>query len=264
MNSITMHRAQEISKLHEEIVGHFRSSLENAIRIGALLTDQKAELKHGEFESWITANLPFTGRTARNYMHIYRERDWIKTESVSDLNGAYKLIANPVGRLISGEVKKRQQAEKIAYAKEKIAYAKEHPEASPALGTVKYGKGGAGWDCKYTIEGKINGLPIIGCECIDPEYHRLKANAAPYEVVDRVHQAVMGMESALRALSKIKKEHGGVNDELFHLSWDEGVKYLKPQLEKAWSDLCRVVNKLNPQLTQDTPSKRYEEIRATL
>lgn len=87
-------RTQEIVRLHSEVVGHLRQSLEKAIRIGLLLSEQKQLLKHGEFTPWLEANIPFTDRTARNYMRLYRERDRIKTETVSDLKGAYAFLAN--------------------------------------------------------------------------------------------------------------------------------------------------------------------------
>ena len=87
-------RAQEIVRLHSEVVGHLRQSLEKAIRIGLLLSEQKQVLKHGEFIPWLEANIPFTDRTARNYMRLYQERDRIKTEMVSDLKGAYALLTN--------------------------------------------------------------------------------------------------------------------------------------------------------------------------
>jgi Protein of unknown function (DUF3102) len=87
-------RTQEIVKLHNEIFGHLRQSLEKAIRIGELLTEQKDSLKHGEFTPRLKANLPFSDRTAQNYMRVYRDRDRIKTETVSDLTGAYQLIAS--------------------------------------------------------------------------------------------------------------------------------------------------------------------------
>lgn len=83
---------REIVTLHSEICGLLKTSLEKAVRIGELLTEQKANLKHGEFGSWIKANLPFTDRTVRNYMSFYRNRELLKTESVSDLTGAYRLI----------------------------------------------------------------------------------------------------------------------------------------------------------------------------
>ena len=88
-------RINEIGTLHGEIVGHLKTSIEKAIRIGELLTEQKASLRHGEFTPWIEGNLPFTDRTARNYMRLHRKKDRLKTETVSDLKSAYKLLAAP-------------------------------------------------------------------------------------------------------------------------------------------------------------------------
>jgi hypothetical protein len=88
-------RIDEIGKLHGEIIVNLKISLENAIRIGELLTEQKSSLKHGQFTYWIATNLPFSDRTAQNYMRVYRERDRLKTETVSDLKSAYKFLSAP-------------------------------------------------------------------------------------------------------------------------------------------------------------------------
>ena len=82
-------------QLHNQIIADLKRSLDSAIRIGELLTEQKENLNHGEFGPWIKSNLPFTDRTAQNYMRLYRERDRLKTETVSDLKSAYKLLAEP-------------------------------------------------------------------------------------------------------------------------------------------------------------------------
>jgi hypothetical protein len=95
MTEIQTTRAKEISRLHQEIGEHLRRSLANAIRIGELLSEQKATLQHGEFGRWISENLPFTDRTARNYMRIFDNRNILKTETVSDLGTAYKLLSRP-------------------------------------------------------------------------------------------------------------------------------------------------------------------------
>lgn len=49
-----MTRSQEIKRLHQEIYGELRTSLQKAIRIGELLTEQKDELQHGEWEDWVS------------------------------------------------------------------------------------------------------------------------------------------------------------------------------------------------------------------
>jgi len=87
--------AQEIARLHTEVLSCVKVGLETAIRIGELLTQQKEKLGHGYFTRWINANLPFTDRTARNYMRLYEGRDRLKTETVSVLTEGYKLLAPP-------------------------------------------------------------------------------------------------------------------------------------------------------------------------
>jgi len=91
MNEIINNRIQEINKLHNEIGGALKITLDKAIRIGELLTEQKESLKHGEFTPWVNENLPFTDRTARRYMTLYRNRDRLKMDNVSDLVDAYKI-----------------------------------------------------------------------------------------------------------------------------------------------------------------------------
>lgn len=75
MNQIQQSTIQERVTLHNEIAGHLKMSLEKAIRIGKLLTEQKTSLKHGEWLSWIKANLPFSDRTARVYVRCFDNKD---------------------------------------------------------------------------------------------------------------------------------------------------------------------------------------------
>ena len=88
-------RVKEIVDLHDEIRGFFEKSVGSAIRIGQLLGEQKAELPHGQFTTWVESNMPFTPRTARNYMRLFDNREQLKSESVSDLGEAYRLLAPP-------------------------------------------------------------------------------------------------------------------------------------------------------------------------
>lgn len=69
-------------------------AVKKAIEIGRLLTEQKAELAHGEWIPWVESNLAFGERQARRYMRIYENRT-----RVSDLDGpmrqAVALLAEP-------------------------------------------------------------------------------------------------------------------------------------------------------------------------
>ena len=85
----------EIVALHGQILTTARTTLDKAIRIGQLLTEQKASLKHGAWLPWVKENLPFDARTAQNYTRCYGERDRLKNENVSYLADAYRLLAEP-------------------------------------------------------------------------------------------------------------------------------------------------------------------------
>ena len=93
MKQITNNSTKEIIELHKRIEVYLNKSLIDAIRIGELLTLKKSELKHGEYGKWTEENLPFSDRTARNYVNLYKNRKLLKTETVSDLKGAYKLLS---------------------------------------------------------------------------------------------------------------------------------------------------------------------------
>ena len=88
--NITKDKARdEIVNLHTGIMQSARRSVQDAIKIGEIISEQKKLLQHGEFLPWINT-LPFDERTARRYMQLNYYRD--KTDSVSDLQTAYKQI----------------------------------------------------------------------------------------------------------------------------------------------------------------------------
>lgn len=95
MEALDATRKRKIIQLHNEVAEALKMSLEKAILIGQLLTEQKEKLKHGEFTTWINENLPFTDRTARNYIKLFNNKNRLITETVSDLSSAYKLLSPP-------------------------------------------------------------------------------------------------------------------------------------------------------------------------
>jgi hypothetical protein len=64
MKALEASRATEIRRLHEEIWGAIRTTLDKAIRVDELLTEQKAGMKHVEWLPWIAENCPFAEQTA--------------------------------------------------------------------------------------------------------------------------------------------------------------------------------------------------------
>jgi len=85
----------EIRKLHSELQGVLQNALDKAIRLGDLLSQEKARLKHGQWLPWLKTWCPFHERTATNYIRVFQNRERLKSETVSDLTGAYKLLAPP-------------------------------------------------------------------------------------------------------------------------------------------------------------------------
>ncbi|MEI8062947.1 MAG: DUF3102 domain-containing protein [Verrucomicrobiota bacterium] len=92
---ICINEARQIAQLHDEINATLRTSLEKAITIGELLHHAKAKLPHGAWLPWIEANLPFSARTATNYMRVFDERKLINQQSAADLSSALQLLAAP-------------------------------------------------------------------------------------------------------------------------------------------------------------------------
>jgi hypothetical protein len=84
--------ASEINRLHGEICQAARTTIDKAIRIGELLAEQKATLKHGEWLPWLDANVQFTARTASNYLRVFKNRLRLKSETISDLTDAYDAL----------------------------------------------------------------------------------------------------------------------------------------------------------------------------
>ena len=95
MTKIEKRQLQEMLTLHDAIAGV--SKLKKAIRIGELLTEQKKRFFYEEFMTWVETNLPFSRSTAKNYMKLYREKDRLKAQSVSNLWGAYTLLKQKDG-----------------------------------------------------------------------------------------------------------------------------------------------------------------------
>jgi hypothetical protein len=88
-------RVAEINRLHEEIG---KNSFPKALRIGALLVEQKALLEHGDWGPWMDANLRFSRRTATTYMKYHNWRDFLKSENVSDMLTANEVIREAEGK----------------------------------------------------------------------------------------------------------------------------------------------------------------------
>ena len=108
----------EIRSLHGEIMGAARTTLDKAIRIGALLTEQKASMRHGKWLPWMEANLPFSRQTADNYRRIFDNREKLPTVGNLELTDAYRLLGAPAETTPAGEKLTAAQIREVASEQE--------------------------------------------------------------------------------------------------------------------------------------------------
>ena len=81
---------KELNDLHQQIEGKLRSTVQDAIRAGELLTQAKDDLPHGAFLPWIGKNCIFGDKTAERYMKVFEHKGKIVT--VSNLPEAYRQV----------------------------------------------------------------------------------------------------------------------------------------------------------------------------
>lgn len=88
--NLTKDRAREqIINLHTGIMSAARRSVQDAIKIGEIIAEQKKLLQHGEFLPWVET-LPFDTNTGERYRKIYMYSSKIPT--VGNLSEAYRKI----------------------------------------------------------------------------------------------------------------------------------------------------------------------------
>lgn len=81
---------QQINTLHCNIEGKLKSTVQDAIKLGELLTSVKKELPYGTFLNWIQDNCNFRKSSAFNYIKLYDYKS--KIPLVGNLPEAYKQI----------------------------------------------------------------------------------------------------------------------------------------------------------------------------
>jgi len=81
---------KELDRLHAEIMGTMRKTVDDAVRAGEILFTVKERVGYGSFISWINANCSFSEKTAERYMKLKTYQ--CKIDSVTNLQDAYKQI----------------------------------------------------------------------------------------------------------------------------------------------------------------------------
>lgn len=164
----------------------------------------------------------------------------------------------------SQEVYKKIQHKKIEERRQRITES-ERKETPVSEQAGKIGKSWVrpdhdGWQCRMTVVGYLNNLPIIGYECIDPEYIRLKENEAPLEVRDPIECATVSIESARRNIKRAIRKNGLMTsrDAYVVTSKDIGVWYLFDELVQEIRYLQKVIQKhnINGHKNRNPPKKR--------
>ena len=81
---------EKIINLHTGIMSAARRSVQDAIKIGEIISEQRKLLKPDEFTPFINS-LPFSDETARKYIQLHNNVD--KIQNVCDLSTAYKKVS---------------------------------------------------------------------------------------------------------------------------------------------------------------------------
>jgi DNA repair exonuclease SbcCD ATPase subunit len=82
---------KEIAGLQKDMIISYRRTVDDAIRIGGLLSEAKKQLPYGEFMPWCKKQ-GIDKSTANNYQKVFEYS--LKLLNVSNLSEAYKLIEN--------------------------------------------------------------------------------------------------------------------------------------------------------------------------
>ena len=90
MHTLATYNIKELNDLHQQIEGKLRSTVQDAIKAGEILTGVKDKLAHGGFLPWIEQNCVFGNKTAERYMKVFEHKGKIVT--VSNLPEAYKQV----------------------------------------------------------------------------------------------------------------------------------------------------------------------------
>ncbi|TGL17916.1 DUF3102 domain-containing protein [Leptospira yanagawae] len=85
---------KRIIDLHESVLGGMKNVLQNAMALGEELSRIKEDLGHGNWIPWIEQNLPFSERSARNYISIFKNKELLNRQPIADLKSAIKFLSD--------------------------------------------------------------------------------------------------------------------------------------------------------------------------
>jgi len=89
----------EVNRLNKTIEIKAQSAIQDAIRIGEILTSVKENVQHGEFIPWVAKNCKFSQSTAQKYISLWENKEQIGNshantnfQTPKTLQEAYSLI----------------------------------------------------------------------------------------------------------------------------------------------------------------------------
>jgi hypothetical protein len=164
---------KEISKEVLEIAARMKMAIPKVVEAGGLLTELKAEIGHGKWLAWQKANLPFTDRTARNYMRVWEDR--AKLETVSNLTEAYKLLEAPKGK-VPEEPEDSNDLDLSKYTDEEDTLGDEDIDVGEEIGSEEDSFASA----MLTFSTYVNTMRPIVEGVLDALKNRPKTNCADY------------------------------------------------------------------------------------
>jgi hypothetical protein len=92
-----------------------REAVSHAVRVGALLLEAKAQVRHGEWLPWLEENFPGTPQTARTYMRLAVNRAEIEgTTSIREAVAHLADLAGLNGKPLSNSGKSRRSRHRVS------------------------------------------------------------------------------------------------------------------------------------------------------
>ncbi len=123
-----------IQRCTGEIKERLRRTAKDVWEIGKNLVEVRSQLKHGQFETWLSAEFGWSRRTAYNFINVYEAFSQSANFAQLDIatSALYKLAAPSTPESVRQEfIAKAEQGEKITHKTISEALAAEKKSAAP-------------------------------------------------------------------------------------------------------------------------------------
>ena len=72
-------RLREIEELHNELRGEHNAIIDKLVRVGELISQEKAGIPLGQWGDWVRVNVPFSEEVAEDYLRFYENRELLRS-----------------------------------------------------------------------------------------------------------------------------------------------------------------------------------------